>query len=380
MIKLVASMIRSNWLRVGLACLTLTCAALAVYVQLGMSFATFYGISRVALDARAPYLIASYSPDSVPGDRSISEAEFQALIASSREIEFEGLLLGVVELSTSKAGAVKQFTARRVSITKDGLSAPQAIDIPTLALLKQPMSVIIPQTLARLTGLSVGDMVQSKAGSLRIVAISNFGSDMAKPIISQETYSAITYRSPERRLQKQDSYRLVFLKPKPGSNIQTISDVRRAIMPLSEKAVFTPASFDRAVIEKGISESSQLKALIVTGLIIVVILSLIISQTLTGIVMSYAPQLNAMMALGISATQLGVSVLIFGCLIALASTLFATVLGFIQRELFLRYDLPIVFLPEFVFVAFALLIVSTTIAAAFAVIGIYKLKPVDLLR
>jgi len=151
-------------------------------------------------------------------------------------------------------------------------------------------------------------------------------------------------------------------------------------MPLSEKAVFTPASFDRAVIEKGISESSQLKALIVTGLMIVVILSLIISQTLTGIVMSYAPQLNAMMALGISATQLGVSVMIFGCLIALASTLFATVLSFIQRELFLRYDLPIVFLPEFVFVAFALLIVSTTIAAAFAVIGIYKLKPVDLLR
>jgi hypothetical protein len=380
MFELVVSMLASNRIRVGLACLTLTLAALAVYIQLGMSFATFYGISRVAADVRAPFIVASHEAGLQPGGRSISPEQLAILTDQSHGMQIEGLLLGVTGLMSDRGGKSFEFTARPVSVGPGSLSAPRSIGLETLQLLARPMTVILPEQLAQRGGLAAGDTVQSPAGPIEVVGVADFGSDLAQAIVSVETFLATTYWTPARREARSDSYRFVLLAPMKGVPEPGLDDVRAAIGAMDGLDVFTPDSFDRSVISYGLSRSDQLRAIIVTGGVIMLIITVIISQTFSSLVINYASSFSSLQALGVSSRQLIRAVVWLSLVVWLLSMGLGTALAFLQQNLFFRLELPTVFLPHFTLIAGSLLFFGSLIAVAISSSSILRMRPVDLLR
>jgi ABC-type antimicrobial peptide transport system permease subunit len=380
MVELIKSLVRASWARAFLAGSTLTLAGLIVFAQLGITFAAFYGFSRLAVDSSAPFLVASQYKGRVVGKGSIPPEVYARLSSHTELIEVEGLPSGAIELSKPQSGSPITFTARPISTEQGSLSAPKAILAPELDLLKMPMSVILPKRMAIRYKIKVGEKLASSAGNVTVVGIVDFGDDLSQPVVSRETYFQVRDYLQALPRKKIESYRIVFLRPVKGSGAETVASLNQALGDLENARIFTPTEFDREVRKQEIADEDQLRAFLATGVLVVLVLILIISQTFSSLMLSYSGQFSGLLALGVKPSVIVSIILIFGVTLVAFATLVAVLLSGVQRELFFWLELPIVFLPEFVLVVAGLLLASVLIATVISLLSTTKLDPVDLLR
>lgn len=380
MIELVRSLVRTSWARALLAGSTLTLAGLIVLAQLGIAFAAFYGISRLAVDSDAPFLIASHYEGSVVGKGTIPSRVASMLLSRTDILEVEGLLTGAIELSKNQAGSHFTFTARPISAERDSLSAPRVILEQGLDGLKSPMTVILPKRLANRYNVSLGENLTSKAGDVKVVGIVDFGDDLSQPVVSKETYFKIKDYGRTDNGKQPERFRIMFLRPSVASGIKTVEDLELAIGKLENAKIFTPSVFDREVRKQEIANADQLRAFLATGALVVLVLVLIISQTFSSLILSYSAQFSGLLALGVKPSVIVSVILTFGVTLVAMATVAAVLLSGLQRELFFWLELPIVFLPEFSFIVAGLLLLSILVATIISLLSATKLDPVDLLR
>lgn len=110
------------------------------------------------------------------------------------------------------------------------------------------------------------------------------------------------------------------------------------------------------------------------------IITVIVSQTLSSLVINYASSFSSLLALGVSSHRLMGAVVWLSMVILVVSMGLGTALAILQQDVFFRLELPTVFLPQFTLIAGTLLFFGTLIAVAISSSSVLRMRPVDLLR
>lgn len=376
---LAAAILGGQPLRVALVCVTLAFAGLAVMVQLGTLMAFFFSVSMIAHETSAPYVVVGKQEGRTLGQSRIPDEVQKVLVGFNDRAIIERVDPRTFELTAGQGESTRVVLARSVALGPESLSVPTEVTSSAVDALNRPMTVVLTPYWARKAGVQAGDTLRSAAGEVEVVSIEKINAPFARALVGAQTANQV-WRAEFPELDEVTGTSIILVSPRSRENLTVIQDIKEALSRFRTVDVYTPRELDRALVEDVLNQSDQLRAFIVTGSIVVAVIALIISQIIFGLISNVKAQLSLFLAIGVRRRLIVQALFILCVFVCLISIITAVGLAWVTQSVLLHWEIPMVMLPEFIPLVFAVLGIGLAFSLAAALPVVLKLDPVELLR